>query len=42
MKQENSKEMYRTPEVEEFVLSIEAPIAQSQTEPIVDDPDNPM
>lgn len=42
MKKESSKEAYLTPEVEEFVLSIEAPIAQSQTEPIVDDPDNPM
>ena len=43
MKQESNKEMYLTPETEEFFLSLDAPIAQnSQTEPIIDDPDQPM
>lgn len=43
MKQESNKEMYLTPKVEEYLLSIEALIAQSdQTEPIVPDPEQPM
>lgn len=39
MKLESNKLVYFTPEVEEVVLSIEAPIATSQTEPIDDDPE---
>ena len=42
MIQTRDKEQYETPEVETFVLTLEAPIAQSQTEPIIDDPDQPM
>jgi len=35
-------EKYRSPMLEVLTLKLEAPIAQSQTEPIVDDPEEPM
>ena len=38
MIQARDKELYETPELETFALTLEAPVAQSQTEPVEDDP----
>lgn len=38
MLQARDKDLYETPEVEMFALTPEAPVAQSQTEPVEDDP----
>lgn len=42
MKKESNKKLYHTPEMEVITLELEAPIAQSQTEPIIDDPEQTM
>jgi len=40
MKKESNKDLYCAPETDVLILSLEAPVAQSQTtEPIDDDPE---